>query len=54
MPAVPTLSDFMPGCGAIGWNGVGIPAGTSVEIIRKLNHEINLSLACPGIKARFS
>jgi len=34
--------------------GVGVPKGTSVEIIDKLNVEINAALADPKMKLRFA
>jgi Tripartite tricarboxylate transporter family receptor len=37
---------------ASGWNGVGAPKNTPIEIIQKLNKEINAGLADPGMKAR--
>src|SRR5262249_24106638 len=37
-----------------GWNGVGAPKNTPVEIIDKLNKEINAALADPAIKARLA
>jgi tripartite-type tricarboxylate transporter receptor subunit TctC len=54
MPDVPTLSEFVPGYEAIGWNGIGAPKGTPLEIIDKLNLAINLGLESPSIKARFA
>jgi tripartite-type tricarboxylate transporter receptor subunit TctC len=56
-PAVPniaSLSDYVPGYEASGWYGVGAPKNTAVEIIDKLNTEINAVLADPKIKARFA
>jgi tripartite-type tricarboxylate transporter receptor subunit TctC len=38
----------------ISWNGIGAPKGTPVEIIDKLNKEINAGLADPKIKARLA
>ena len=35
-------------------NGVGIPKNTPVEIVDKLNKEINAGLADPKIKARLA
>jgi len=54
MPDVPTLSEFVRGYEALGWNGIGAPRSTPLEIIDKLNLEINLGLESPSIKARFS
>jgi tripartite-type tricarboxylate transporter receptor subunit TctC len=37
---------------ASGWFGIGAPKNTPVEIIEKLNREINTALADPKIKAQ--
>jgi len=50
MPAIPALDEFVPGYEASGWLGVGAPKNTPVEIIDKLNNEINAAL--PDAKAR--
>jgi tripartite-type tricarboxylate transporter receptor subunit TctC len=44
LPEVPTVGEFIPGYQASGWNGIGIPKNTPVEIVDKLNKEINASL----------
>jgi tripartite-type tricarboxylate transporter receptor subunit TctC len=44
----------VPGYEVSFWTGVGAPKNTPVEIIDKLNREINAALADPGIKARFA
>ena len=54
VPDVPTVGEFVPGYEASGWNGVGAPKNTPVEIIDKLNKEINAALADPAIKARLA
>jgi tripartite-type tricarboxylate transporter receptor subunit TctC len=54
LPDVPTLSEFVPGYEAIGWNGIGAPKDTPVEIIAMLNREINACLTSPEIRARFT
>jgi len=53
LPEVPPLADAVPGYEASGWNGMCAPRGTPVEIIDKLNREINAGLTDPKIKARF-
>ena len=50
---MPPLADALPGYEASGWNGMCAPKNTPVEIIEKLNREINAGLADPKIKARF-
>jgi tripartite-type tricarboxylate transporter receptor subunit TctC len=52
LPDVPTVGDFVRGYETSGWQGVGAPKSTPVEIIDKLNKEINAGLADPKIKAR--
>jgi tripartite-type tricarboxylate transporter receptor subunit TctC len=54
LPDIPSMAKFLPGYDASGWYGIGAPKGTSVEIIEKLNHEINAALADPKIKARIA
>jgi tripartite-type tricarboxylate transporter receptor subunit TctC len=47
---IPALSEFLPGYDAAAWIGVGAPANTPLEIIGKLNKEINAALADPKLK----
>src|SRR5262245_38438125 len=54
LPEIPTVSEFIPGFEATNWFGVAAPKNTSLEIIDKLNKEINLALAEPKIKARLA
>jgi tripartite-type tricarboxylate transporter receptor subunit TctC len=51
LPNVPTLGEFVPGYEASAWEGIGAPRGTPVEIIDKLNKEVNAALVDPKIKA---
>ena len=46
--------EAVPGYEAIGWVGIGAPKNTPVEIIEKLNREINAGLAYPKNKARLA
>jgi tripartite-type tricarboxylate transporter receptor subunit TctC len=52
LPDLPTVGDFVPGYETSAWQGVGAPKNTPVEIIDRLNKEINAGLADPKIKAR--
>ena len=52
LPDVPALGELLPGYQSSAWFGVGTPKNTPAEIVQKLNHEINLALADPGIEAR--
>jgi tripartite-type tricarboxylate transporter receptor subunit TctC len=54
LPDIPTIGDFVPGYEASAWFGVGAPKATPVEIVEKLNKEINAGLADPKIKARLA
>jgi tripartite-type tricarboxylate transporter receptor subunit TctC len=54
LPDIPTLAEFVPGYEASGWFGIGAPRNTPVEVIDKLNKEINAGLADPKIKARLA
>jgi tripartite-type tricarboxylate transporter receptor subunit TctC len=52
LPNVPTVSDFVPGFEASGQFGLGAPKNTVVDVIEKLNEEINAALADAKIQAR--
>jgi tripartite-type tricarboxylate transporter receptor subunit TctC len=52
LPGIPTVSQFVPGYEATSVYGIGAPRGTPLEIIERLNKEINEGLADPKIRAR--
>jgi tripartite-type tricarboxylate transporter receptor subunit TctC len=52
LPDIPTVSEFVPGYEASGWQGIGAPKNTPAEIINRLNREINAGLADPKMKAQ--
>jgi tripartite-type tricarboxylate transporter receptor subunit TctC len=54
LPDIPTLASFQPGFEAAAWIGIGVPKSTPVEIIDKLNREINAGLVDPRIAARIA
>ena len=54
LPALPTVAEFVPGYEASGTQGLGAPRQTPVEIIDRLNREINAGLADPTMKARLA
>ena len=54
LPDIPTVGDFVPGYEVSNWFGFGAPTNTPVEIIDKLNREVNVALADPKLKARLS
>src|SRR5579863_4312370 len=51
---VPPIADTVPGYEASGWQGIGAPARTPLEILDKLHGEINGILGDPTIKARLT
>jgi tripartite-type tricarboxylate transporter receptor subunit TctC len=51
LPDIPTVDEFVPGYEASAWFGVGAPKKTPVEIIDKLNKEINGALVDSKIRA---
>jgi tripartite-type tricarboxylate transporter receptor subunit TctC len=54
LPETPTVAEFVPGYEASAVNGIGAPSATPVEIIEKLNREINAALVDPTIKAKLA
>ena len=52
LPGIPTVAEFLPGFEASLWYGIAAPRNTPVEVIDKLNKEINAALADPRMKAR--
>lgn len=54
LPDIPAVGEFVPGYEASGWHGMGAPKATPLEIVEKLNKEINAALADPKIKARLA
>ena len=54
LPDVPAMREFVPGYDADDWYGVGAPKDTPVEIVGRLNREINAILADPKMKARMA
>jgi tripartite-type tricarboxylate transporter receptor subunit TctC len=53
-PDAPTVGETLPGYEVSSWCGVGVPRGTPVEIITRLNAEINAGLADTATRARFA
>jgi tripartite-type tricarboxylate transporter receptor subunit TctC len=54
LPDLPTVGEFVPGYAASGWFGIGAPSKTPVEIVDRLNLEVNAGLADPKLKARLA
>jgi len=53
-PNVPCVNDFVPGYEASVWYGVGAPKGIPIELVERLNKEINDALADPKIQSRLA
>ena len=55
LPDLPTVAESgVPGYEASAWFGVVVPAGTSREIIMRLNTELNRALSLPDLRERFA
>jgi tripartite-type tricarboxylate transporter receptor subunit TctC len=54
LPDIPTVGDFVPGFEASAQFGLGAPRNTPVDVIERLNKEVNAGLADPKMKARLS
>jgi len=52
LPDVPTVAEFLAGYEATTWWGIGVPRHTPVEIVDRLNKEINVALADASMKKR--
>lgn len=52
LPGIPAMGEFVPDYEASAVTGIGAPANTSVEIIERLNREINAAFTDPAMKAR--
>jgi len=46
------MAEYLPGYEASGWYGIVAPKSTPVDVVGKLNKEINAVLAEPGIHER--
>jgi tripartite-type tricarboxylate transporter receptor subunit TctC len=54
LPDTPTIGDFLPGYAATTWLGISAPKNTHVEIVERLNKEINAGLADAKLKAQLA
>jgi tripartite-type tricarboxylate transporter receptor subunit TctC len=54
LPDVPAIGELVKDYDAFGWYGLGVPAMTPPEIIRKLSDAMNEALANPKLKERFA
>ncbi|MCL4182800.1 MAG: tripartite tricarboxylate transporter substrate binding protein [Burkholderiaceae bacterium] len=53
-PATPTVSSVLPGYQAESWFALLAPAGTSPEVIARLNKALNKALATPDLQQRLN
>jgi tripartite-type tricarboxylate transporter receptor subunit TctC len=49
-PELPTISEFVPGYEASGWNGIAVPKNTPSDVIEQLNRGVVAALANPAVK----
>jgi tripartite-type tricarboxylate transporter receptor subunit TctC len=54
LPDVPAIGEVIKGYDAIGWYGVGVPAKTPPEIIKKLSDAVNAAITVPEVKEKFT
>jgi tripartite-type tricarboxylate transporter receptor subunit TctC len=54
LPDIPPVGEFVPGFAVTGWLGIGVPKGTPVEIVERLNREVNAALADPTVRTRMA
>ena len=54
LPDTPPISDTVAGYEVTGWQGMGAPRNTPVEIIDKLNTNVNVAFGDPKLKARLA
>ena len=54
LPDVPTIGEFIPGFEGNGWSGLSAPRNTPVDIIDRLNQQINAGLADAKVKAQLA
>jgi tripartite-type tricarboxylate transporter receptor subunit TctC len=54
LPEIPTVGEFVAGCEASSWHGLGAPKNTTAGIVDRLNKEINAGLADPKLGARLA
>jgi tripartite-type tricarboxylate transporter receptor subunit TctC len=54
LPNTPTLAEFVPGYEVSTWFGLAAPKKTPLEIVDKLNNEVNACLSDPKLLAQFA
>ena len=53
-PDLPTIAATVKGYEATAWFGIGMPKGTPVEVVAKMNAEVNKALADPIMQKRLA
>jgi tripartite-type tricarboxylate transporter receptor subunit TctC len=54
LPNTPTLAEFVPGYEGSTWFGLAAPKKTPLEIVDKLNNEVNACLSDPKLLAQLA
>ena len=54
LPDTPPINETVAGYEVTGWQGMGAPRNTPVEIIDKLNTNVNAAFGDPKLKARLA
>jgi tripartite-type tricarboxylate transporter receptor subunit TctC len=54
LPGIPTVAEFVPSYEASTWAGIVAPKTTPVEIVNKLNREVDASFSDPKMITRFA
>jgi tripartite-type tricarboxylate transporter receptor subunit TctC len=54
LPDVPTVAETMSGYEASGFWGIGAPMNTPLEVVARINGEVNAILADPSLRTRLS
>jgi tripartite-type tricarboxylate transporter receptor subunit TctC len=52
LPDVPAIAEFVPGYEATGWQGIGAPRKTPVDVLDTLHRAVNDCVADPKVRAR--
>jgi tripartite-type tricarboxylate transporter receptor subunit TctC len=54
LPDTPAIGEIVPEYEASGWQGVGAPKNTPIEVVTKLNKEINAGLVDPLMRSHIT
>ena len=49
LDGIPPIADALPGFDAAGWSGLAAPARTPLEIVAKVNRDVNTLLQDPAV-----